>query len=84
MSDVPCHSCTRGNGPVNELSAARTRSPHAAAVFVVPGLWHGSALDTSVAHSYGRPSMIAPAANRSGHVASITAVNAAPAENPVT
>src|SRR5690242_4733395 len=83
VSLVPSQICTRGHGPAYPVCAARTRSPHSAAVFVTPGLWHEYAPLTLVAQRYVMPSMIAPPAKRSGHVASITVVNAAPAENPM-
>ena len=78
---APCQIWTTGRVPVYEL-AARIRSPPCGAVFETPGLWQENAPFTDVAQRYGTPDMIAPPANRSGQVASITAANAAPAENP--
>src|SRR5262245_53735199 len=78
---APCQPWTRGRAPPYAY-AARTRSPHCAAVFVTPGLWQLNAPETVVAQRYGRPLMIDAPAKRSGCVASITDANAPPAENP--
>src|SRR5262245_14394432 len=87
-SDVPWKIATRGYVPVNDGSAARTRSPHCAGVFSSSGwlfiAWQAYAPLTVVAHRYGMPELIAPALNTSGHVASITAAIAPPDENPAT
>src|SRR5262245_38054242 len=82
LSDEPCHSWIFGHGPVKPLSPIRARSPHCCAVFDVPGLWQEYAPATDVAQRYGSPELIDTAANRSGHVARITAANAPPAEKP--
>ncbi len=82
VSSAPCQIEILGQGPLC-VEAARTRSPHSAGVFSGALRILSSASRTPEAAPKGRPAMMAPPANSSGYVASITAVMAPPAERPV-
>src|SRR5215471_4253743 len=76
-SALPCQTESLGQGPWY-LDAARTRSPRARADVKRSLNMASNASFTDAAHPYGRPAMIAPPANVSGYVASITDVMAPP------
>src|SRR3984957_8697286 len=82
-SALPCETDIFDHGPLC-CEALRTRSPNTSAEWDGGRNMSRKASFMLVARPNGRPAMIAPPANASGYVASITEVIAPPAERPVT